>query len=80
MGINHNSPFMKLLKEKSKTPEEVADAVGVKDRTVYYWLSGHRIPRLTIEQTQKLCTLLDCTIFELPTDFSRPPQERNKEP
>lgn len=68
---NDESQFMSLLKEKNKTPEDVAAALDVNVRTVYFWLSGERSPRFSIDQIQKLCTLLECSVFDLPTDFSR---------
>jgi transcriptional regulator with XRE-family HTH domain len=71
MGKNDESPFMHLLKDKGKTPEDVASALNVKVRAVYFWLAGERTPRFTIEQVQKLCSLLDCSVHQLPRDFSR---------
>ncbi|NDJ16796.1 helix-turn-helix domain-containing protein [Myxacorys almedinensis A] len=65
----HDSQFMSLLQDKSKTPEDVAKALGVSPRAVYYWTSGNREPRLTIKQVQALCLLLDCSIHELPAYF-----------
>ncbi|MGG6296293.1 helix-turn-helix domain-containing protein [Leptolyngbya sp. AN02str] len=65
----NQSLFMSLLQVKKVTPEEVADALGVSDRAVYYWMAGTREPRLTIEQVQALCTLLDCNVHELPSYF-----------
>jgi len=72
MGRNNDSAFMQLLTEKSKKPEDVAAALGVAPRTVFFWLSGERTPRLTISQVQALCKLLECSVFELPVSFSRP--------
>lgn len=54
---------------KQKSPEEVAAALGISPRAVYYWIAGTREPRLTIKQVQDLCTLLDCSIHELPPVF-----------
>ncbi|MBE9063301.1 helix-turn-helix domain-containing protein [cf. Phormidesmis sp. LEGE 11477] len=65
---------MQLLIEKNKKPIDVANALDIGERAVLYWLSGERVPRLTIEQTQALCRLLNCSVFDLPVDFSRSPQ------
>lgn len=65
----HDSRFMTLLQMKRKSPEEVAEVLGVTVRAVYFWISGHREPRLTIKQTQDLCTFLDCSVHELPEYF-----------
>lgn len=70
MKKNRNeSAFMELLRQKNKTPEEVAAALDVSPRAVYYWNAGQREPRLTIKQVQALCRLLDCSVFDLPADF-----------
>ena len=71
MSRNVESPFMQLLISKKKTPAEVAEALSVNERSVMYWLSGDRVPRLTISQVQSLCRLLECSVFDLPVDFSR---------
>jgi DNA-binding Xre family transcriptional regulator len=71
MRRNDDSPFMRLLREKKKTPEDVSQALHVNVRAVYFWLSGDRTPRFTVEQVQKLCALLDCSVHDLPRDFSR---------
>ncbi len=37
---------LKMLREKAKlTAQELADAVGVIDRTVYHWETGHSFPK-----------------------------------
>jgi transcriptional regulator with XRE-family HTH domain len=60
---------MDFLKLKGKTRDEVAKTLGISERAVYYWASGMREPRLTISQVQALCSLLDCSVFELPSNF-----------
>ncbi|BAU09687.1 hypothetical protein_100 [Leptolyngbya sp. NIES-3755] len=65
----HESEFMSLLRVKDKSPEEVATVLGISPRAVYYWLSGSREPRLTIKQTQALCSLLECSVHDLPVYF-----------
>lgn len=70
----HDSPFMNFLQEKGKSPEQVAQALGVSPRAVFYWASGQREPRLTIKQIQSLCSLLECSVHELPADFGPPNQ------
>lgn len=65
--------FMTLLEDRGLSPENVAEALGVTPRAVYYWLSGQRIPKLTIAQSQALCSLLGCSIHDLPESFSSEP-------
>lgn len=60
---------MDLLKKKNKTPEEVASALGVSPRAVYYWIAGSREARLTIAQVQALCELLDCDVRDIPATW-----------
>jgi DNA-binding Xre family transcriptional regulator len=74
---HHASAFMGLLQEKKKKPEDVAIALGVSLRAVFYWTSGQREPKLTIQQVQSLCTLLDCSVHELPQDFG--PESKSAE-
>lgn len=71
---------MSLLKEKRKTPEDVAKALGVSPRAVFYWLSGEREPRLTIDQVKSLCNLLDCSVHDLPSTFERIQKEAEADP
>jgi transcriptional regulator with XRE-family HTH domain len=80
MDKNRNeSEFMDLLKAKNKTREDVARALGISERAVYYWVSGTREPRLTIGQVQALCTLLGCSVHELPSNFG-PKQSADSAP
>lgn len=63
--------FEELLQIRGVTLSEVAETLKVNQRTVYTWLAGSRVPTLTIQQTKNLCTLLICSIHELPSDFKR---------
>jgi len=65
------SQFMSFLKERNVTPEQVIDVLGVTSRAFFYWTSGQREPRFTIQQVQALCTLLGCSVHELPANFGR---------
>ena len=71
MKKNVGSPLMKLLQEKNKTTADLATALEVRERTIFYWLSGERIPRFTLPQVRALCDFLECSFDELPLDFSR---------
>lgn len=75
MKKNAGSPLMQLLKEKNKSTVELAEAMNIRERTVFYWLSGQRIPRFTIAEIYTLCDFLGCSFYELPTDFSRDDSE-----
>ncbi len=71
MKKNAGSALMQLLKEKGKTTHELAIALDVNERTVFYWLSGDRVPRFTLFQVRDLCDFFSCSFEELPLDFSR---------
>jgi hypothetical protein len=62
---------MQLSLEHNKSTAQIAAALSVNERSVRHWLAGTRIPRLTIEQSQALCRLFNCSIFDIPTDFRR---------
>lgn len=68
---NESSELMKLLKEKGKTPAELAEALHVKERTVYNWFAGSREPKFTIQQVKDLCVFLEVELGELPSSFER---------
>jgi transcriptional regulator with XRE-family HTH domain len=63
--------FMDLLEKQGVTVRRVATALDISERAVYFWFSGSRKPRLSIAQVQALCNLLDCTVHDLPIDFSQ---------
>ncbi|MBW4581807.1 MAG: helix-turn-helix transcriptional regulator [Tildeniella nuda ZEHNDER 1965/U140] len=68
---NSESQFMTFLQERNVTPEQVIDVLGVTPRAFFYWTSGQREPRFTIQQIQDLCNLLGCSVHDLPLNFGR---------
>lgn len=57
------------IKELGLTNREVADAVGVAERSVYRWLSGENEPQLSFVQVANFCSLLRWTIQDLAEAF-----------
>lgn len=60
---------MKLRKSKGITQKQVAEALGVTERTVSYWENGKHPPRLSLPQIKALCRLLELPIEDLPDDL-----------
>lgn len=60
---------MKLRRSKGITQKQVAEALGVTERTVSYWESGKHPPRLSLPQIKALCRLLELPIEDLPDDL-----------
>lgn len=71
MKKNEDSPLIQLLQQQGKTVEGLAAAMDVKERTVFYWLSGQRQPRFTLHQVKTLCDFFGLPFEQLPLDFSR---------
>lgn len=64
---NHNNELtLTRLRQKSGlTQQELADAIGVTQKTISIWEKGSVEPKLTFEQTKLLMEILSCTIEEL---------------
>ncbi|MEL6384214.1 MAG: helix-turn-helix transcriptional regulator [Cyanobacteria bacterium J06626_18] len=66
---SNDSKFVLLRKSKGVTQKQIADALGVTERTVWAWEKGHQIPNLSIPQIKALCRVLDTTVEDLPDNF-----------
>ena len=64
-----SSKFMNKRKELNLTQRQVAETVGVTVQTVSNWETGTYQPKLTIEQTDKLCDVLKTDIKGLKAMF-----------
>jgi DNA-binding XRE family transcriptional regulator len=67
---NMESKFVSLRLKAGVTQKTLADALGVTEQAVRNWERGKNEPRLTIEQTKTLCSLLKVTLDEMPNSFS----------
>lgn len=61
--------FVKRRKALELTQEAIANAVGLRIRTVQKWEAGEFMPKLNPVQWAALCRLLQCTPDELAEDF-----------
>ncbi len=55
----------KLRKRAGLTQRQVADGLGITNKTVSEWERGIGEPHLTISETQRLMDILECTFEEL---------------
>ncbi|WP_222427222.1 helix-turn-helix transcriptional regulator [Hyella patelloides] len=60
---------MNKRKELGLTQRQVAEAVGVTVQTVSNWETGLYNPKLTLEQVDKLCQVLQSDIKEVKEMF-----------
>jgi transcriptional regulator with XRE-family HTH domain len=64
--------FVSLRKEKNLTQRDIALALGISEDTVANWERGRSIPKLTIPQIKRLCSVLEKPIEQLPDSFISP--------
>ena len=57
--------FASLRLRAGLTQQELADAIGVTQKTISIWEKGSVEPKLTFEQTKQLMEILSCTLDEL---------------
>jgi DNA-binding XRE family transcriptional regulator len=57
-----SSEFMNKRKSLGLTQRQIAETIGVTVQTVSNWETGTYQPKLTIEQTEKLCDVLQTDI------------------
>lgn len=61
--------FVARLKELELTQEQVARAMNKSLRTVNAWVSGEYTPRLSPNETLRLCEVLQCSLDDLAEMF-----------
>ena len=64
-GENNEITLMKLRQQAHLTQTELADAIGVTQKTISVWEKGSVEPKLTFQQTKRLMEVLNCTLDEL---------------
>lgn len=57
--------LMQLRQRVGLTQQELADSIGVTQKTISVWEKGSVEPKLTFEQTKQLMNVLSCTLDEL---------------
>ncbi|KPQ34598.1 MAG: putative transcriptional regulator [Phormidesmis priestleyi Ana] len=63
--------MVEVLRKKAKvTQEALSDALGITDHTYRNWIKGRSEPTMTVRQMKRLCELLECSLDDLPDDFT----------
>jgi transcriptional regulator with XRE-family HTH domain len=65
VGENDELTLARLRQQAGLTQQELADAIGVTQKTISIWEKGTVEPKVTFEQTKQLMELLNCTLDEL---------------
>lgn len=61
---------MKKRKELGLTQRQIAETIGVTVQTVSNWENGLYSPKLTLEQVDRLCQILQSDIKEVKKMFA----------
>ena len=62
--------FMNRRKELGLTQRQIAEAVGVTVQTVSNWETGLYSPKLTLDQAERLCQILQSDIKQVKQMFA----------
>lgn len=62
---NQQVTLMDLRTRAGLTRREVANELGVTEKTIYVWETSENSPKMTVAQVQQLLVLLNCTLDEL---------------
>lgn len=57
--------LVKLRQKAGLTQQDLADAIGVTQKTISIWEKGSVEPKLSLRQTKILMDVLNCTFEEL---------------
>ncbi|WP_052049640.1 helix-turn-helix transcriptional regulator [Leptolyngbya sp. KIOST-1] len=62
---SQQATLMDLRTRAGLTRREVANALGVTEKTIYVWETSNNSPKMTVSQVQKMLEVLGCTLNEL---------------
>jgi DNA-binding XRE family transcriptional regulator len=62
---SQQATLMDLRTRAGLTRREVANALGITEKTIYVWETSGNPPKMTVSQVQKLLEILGCTLDEL---------------
>lgn len=65
VGQEQQDTLMDLRTRAGLTRREVANALGVTEKTIYVWETSANSPKMTVVQVQQLIEILSCTLAEL---------------
>ncbi|MBD0268559.1 MAG: helix-turn-helix transcriptional regulator [Cyanobacteria bacterium Co-bin8] len=71
-NFNEESPIVLRRRQLKITQKDIAETVGVSERTVNHWENGRFQPKLKPHQTAAFCRLLRCDIFTFASYFPEP--------
>lgn len=65
VGQEQQDTLMDLRSRAKLTRREVANVLGVTEKTIYVWETSANSPKMTVAQVQQLMEILGCTLDEL---------------
>lgn len=65
VGQEQQDTLMALRTRAGLTRREVANVLGVTEKTIYVWETSANSPKMTVVQVQQLMEILGCTLAEL---------------
>jgi transcriptional regulator with XRE-family HTH domain len=74
------SPLVPLMAMRGITQQQIADTLGIRRETVSNWMTGKTIPRLSLEEWDKLAQLLGTSVDHLPRNFAPQPIHNTSSP
>lgn len=57
--------LMDLRTQAGLTRREVANALGVTEKTIYVWETSEKPPKMTVAQVQQFMAVLGCSLEQL---------------
>ena len=72
MSKKRKVPKVEALRRRADiTQEGLANALGITDHTYRNWIKGRSEPTMSVRQMKRLCSLLGCSLDDLPDDFTQ---------
>ncbi|MEO1509449.1 MAG: helix-turn-helix transcriptional regulator [Cyanobacteria bacterium J06633_23] len=65
VGECQQGTLMDLRSRAGLTRRQVANALGVTEKTIYVWETSEKSPKMTVAQVRQLIEILNCTLDEL---------------
>lgn len=75
-SVNIGEFIQNVRKEKGLTQKDLADSIGVSDKTISKWENGNSVPDTTL--LKPLCDALDINVNELLSGKKLPPEDYSK--
>ena len=65
VGQGQQDTLMDLRTRAGLTRREVANALGVTEKTIYVWETSANSPKMTVAQVQQMLEIFSCTLDAL---------------